>query len=699
MLPPSPQKISVALLWAIVFLVGCNAGSRKNLPQGSRAQTDSTFKLNRPYFENGMLRQGMAIMDSIFHGLKHPTLQDYAMYYNTHSWCNGAFGNPHAEINYADSLILLLQGRELNTDLTSVLLHSYTFKANAFFELKNYPKAIDVLFTAKETAKHYADECSNMELLYNLSMILYRQKEYRLALDYFRETAQYNKTCNKAHPYFYYKEQELMGNMGLCYNKLEQQDSALLHYQKALEILEQHPDSLAIEKQTSHVRFLSGKAVVYGNMAKVFVAGNQFDTAIALYRNALHFHQLSNIDIVDEQLCRLQLSQLYLRTNQLDSMISILKQVASVIHLVPRIDVRLEYQNLIYQYYKAIDQKAKAFDHYQLYIATKDSIANDDRQMFKTNIDKELKGKEQLYEIQLLQKNNQLSKLYLWVFVAVSIIALGIGILIYYWFVKSRKDVQQLTILNAAITQQKKEIEAVMQQLELSNIEKERLMNIMAHELRSPISGITSIAGTMLQSNDYSSEQEELLEMIENTSATTLNLINEILESKTVSNMPLNRQWTDLNLLVKQTINLLQFKANEKQVKIMAYYAPEAVMVFIDAEKMERAVSNLITNGIKFSNAKSSITVRVQLEANKVLLSVGDEGIGIPKELQEKLFGLSSDIKRSGTAGERSFGLGLSICKQIVQQHGGEIWVESEEHQGSTFYISLHLGNDGQPFL
>jgi two-component system sensor histidine kinase VicK len=695
MLPPLQRQIPVALLWAIVFLVGCNTGSRKKLPLGSKAQTDSTFKLNRPYFENGMLREGMAMMDSIFHALEHPTLQDYAAYYSMHSWCNGAFGNPHAEIDYADSLILLLEGRELNTDLTSVLLHCYTFKANAFFELKNYPKAIDVLFTARGIAKQYADECSNMELLYNLSMILYRQKEYRLALDYFSETAHYNKTCNKTHPYFYYKEQELMGNMGLCYNMLQKQDSALMHYQKALDILERHPDSLAIEKETSHIRFLSGKAVAYGNMAKVFVARNEVDAAITLYRNALHFHKLSNIDIVDEQLCKLQLSSLYLKTKQLDSMIAILNQVGSVIHLVPKIDVKLDYQKLVSEYYKAVDQKAKAFDYYQQYIAIKDSIASDDRQLFKTNIDKELKGKEQQYEIQLLQKNNQLSKLYLWVFVAVSIIALGIGILIYYWFVKSRKDVQQLTVLNAAITQQKKEIEAVMQQLEISNIEKERLMNIMAHELRSPISGITAIASTMLQSNEHSPEQEELLEMIENTSASTLSLINEILESKTVTNMPLSKQWTDLNQLVKQTINLLQFKANEKQVKIVAHYALEAVMVFIDAEKMERAVSNLITNAIKFSNPKSTITVKIQFEANKALLSVGDEGIGIPKELQEKLFGLSSSIKRSGTAGERSFGLGLSICKQIVQQHDGNIWVESEEHQGSTFYISLPLGNNG----
>ena len=122
-----------------MLLIGCNLGKTKKIPQGSRAQTDSTFKLDRPYFENGMLKEGMALVDSIFHGLPQPTLQDYAMYYNTHSWCNGAMGNPNAEISYADSLIELLHRRELNTDLTSVLLHSYTFKANAFIITFHHP--------------------------------------------------------------------------------------------------------------------------------------------------------------------------------------------------------------------------------------------------------------------------------------------------------------------------------------------------------------------------------------------------------------------------------------------------------------------------------------------------------------------------------------------------------------------------------
>ncbi|HEV7382670.1 MAG TPA: ATP-binding protein, partial [Dyadobacter sp.] len=111
----------------------------------------------------------------------------------------------------------------------------------------------------------------------------------------------------------------------------------------------------------------------------------------------------------------------------------------------------------------------------------------------------------------------------------------------------------------------------------------------------------------------------------------------------------------------------------------------------VDREKIWRVFSNLLSNAIKFSPNGGRISVCLENKADKVLLSVHDEGIGIPENLKDQIFQPFNSAKRSGTGGEQSFGIGLSICKQIVEAHGGRIWYESEMGLGTTFFVELSV--------
>ena len=105
---------------------------------------------------------------------------------------------------------------------------------------------------------------------------------------------------------------------------------------------------------------------------------------------------------------------------------------------------------------------------------------------------------------------------------------------------------------------------------------------------------------------------------------------------------------------------------------------------------MWRVVSNIINNAIKFSPENSTIRVKLQKKnASAVLLSVQDNGIGIPVDLQDKIFTGNPQNRRPGTMGEESHGLGLSIVKKIVEEHGGNIWFESSVAGGTVFYVEL----------
>ena len=104
--------------------------------------------------------------------------------------------------------------------------------------------------------------------------------------------------------------------------------------------------------------------------------------------------------------------------------------------------------------------------------------------------------------------------------------------------------------------------------------------------------------------------------------------------------------------------------------------------------------SNLVVNAIKFSPLQGEINISVVKSKNSALVTVADEGIGIPREQQAFVFDRFTAVRRKGTNGERSFGLGLSICKEIVEEHGGIIQFESSEGKGTSFHISLPLANN-----
>ncbi len=115
------------------------------------------------------------------------------------------------------------------------------------------------------------------------------------------------------------------------------------------------------------------------------------------------------------------------------------------------------------------------------------------------------------------------------------------------------------------------------------------------------------------------------------------------------------------------------------------------MIVSIDNEKMWRVISNLIANVIKFSPHGAVIEVRLTEKPGYAVVEVEDHGLGIPEEVKDKVFDMFTEARRTGTAGEKSFGMGLAISKQIVQAHGGKIWFESKPGKGTTFFVELPL--------
>jgi signal transduction histidine kinase len=180
----------------------------------------------------------------------------------------------------------------------------------------------------------------------------------------------------------------------------------------------------------------------------------------------------------------------------------------------------------------------------------------------------------------------------------------------------------------------------------------------------------------------------ELLELIRSSSARALHLISDLLVLDT-SMQGLEKEIVEIHVALKYCVDLLQMKATEKKQHIILNTEPAKVLAY--REKIWRVFSNLISNAIKFSPEGSNIFVALKRQNGTVRISVKDEGIGIPRSLQDKIFSLSAEARRKGTMGEESFGLGLSISKQIIEAHDGKIWFETEDGKGTTFHIEMKV--------
>ena len=234
-------------------------------------------------------------------------------------------------------------------------------------------------------------------------------------------------------------------------------------------------------------------------------------------------------------------------------------------------------------------------------------------------------------------------------------------------------------------------LETAYAELTKNKEERDRILNVVAHDLRSPLSGISGISKMMLADDKVVEDNKEMFRLIEQSAESTLRLISDLMHTNINSVEQYQFQDIELNKLVHQILQLLVFTAKEKNIIIEANIAKQKIELKADKDKIDRVISNLVTNAIKFSKPGSIVHVSLHANHDFAEIIVKDNGIGIPEYLQGKIFDLFTTAKRKGTAGEKSYGLGLAICKKIIDVHEGFIHVESKEGLGSSFIVKLPL--------
>ena len=422
------------------------------------------------------------------------------------------------------------------------------------------------------------------------------------------------------------------------YQHLHQPDSAMSFAHKALEIYKEAGS-------------LSDVCSMYANIAELHRENGDTNRAIEMYQKAADLATEGELPV---------------------DMIEIMQGLANIYAEKGDFETAFSYQKQYKELNDTINQ-AEAVERIQqmelLYQLKMQNIANE-----------KLEAENSIREA-VLQKRTIVA-------IASSLIAILIAIiaLIYYWANKEKAILNQN--LERMVAERTEQLQSTNSKLRDSNEELERFTHIASHDLKEPLRNITSFVNLMQRKlKDYPGEEvKEYMEFVTRNSRQMYELLEDMLAYSRITGIKIDdKEELDVNEVVQNIEYGLKVALEEKNAVIQASELPN-----VKAHKAHfyLVLKNLIENGLKY-NVSSCPTIHIDYQANDqgYQFRVQDNGIGIDPEYHEQVFEM---FKRLNNRNEyKGSGIGLATCKKILQKYGGEIWVDSAEGRGSTFYFTF----------
>ena len=241
---------------------------------------------------------------------------------------------------------------------------------------------------------------------------------------------------------------------------------------------------------------------------------------------------------------------------------------------------------------------------------------------------------------------------------------------------------------------EKKKLEASLIKL---NADKDRFITILAHDLKSPFNSILGFLEVLVKDlREFDIDKiEELINIVNDSAITTFKLLEAILLWVRANSGKIPYEPEDLNLepICKDVVRYLKLAAESKNITVNLFSDSE-INVYADENMLNTVLRNLVSNSIKFTNSNGHIDIYSEQNESNVKITVSDNGVGIKPDTLNKLFDNTEKVTTLGTEQEEGTGLGLFLCKEFIEKHGGKIWATSELGKGTSFQFTLPNQND-----
>jgi signal transduction histidine kinase/CheY-like chemotaxis protein/AraC-like DNA-binding protein len=578
-----------------------------------------------------------------------------------------------SSIVYADQL--LLEAEKIKSN--EFIIKAYTNKASSLNELNKPKEAIDIYYKALSLCKGAAENSFKAHIYSDLGLINYNQGNYATAKSNYKAEIAIRRTLNDTK-----KLVSNLINLSAIYRRLNEFDSSAIALKETQQLLTKTNDEklLAYYYNSIGAHYTS---LHKSDTTKLFC----LDSAQANYKRSLDIWRKTKND--EEALRPLfNLGYIYQIKKDYKKALANYLETESIVEKLGLGHEKITVYGNLGELYCDLGDFKKGSEYFRAYIEVKNKLQKKEINDYAIKLDKQFKTEKEVmdYAIRLdkqyqagkskeiiqnqkLELNQRDKQVYLILLVSVSVFAILIFVIIYFNFQKR---------VNKKIEEAKKKF--------FSNV---------VHEIRTPLSMISAPL-KVLKSKDHSDEDAFNIDMAERNIQRLNDLINQMLDISKLESTKytLSETFGDLEIFFNDILKNYTKIAAEKSILIVHQFHLQDRVTFFDKDALEKITGNLLSNAIKYTDNNRPIGMDVYTEETEaglnLIINVWDTGIGISEKEQEKIF--SRFYRSSETANTTNgVGIGLSLVKDLVELHRGDIKLKSEPGKGSVFTVNLTL--------
>ena len=564
----------------------------------------------------------------------------------------------------------------------------------------SYNESYEYLTRALDVFKNLNDSIGIINTYNNIGLHFRQTDNYPGAIEF------YNKALFLAILKNDYLLTEIYNNIGSYYWHQNEYDSALYYYRKA------------INKKSNNLEVKTQQCAAINNIGNVYRRTEKFDSAFYYYDIAIsqsRLSELSNLEAVNLK----NYGIIYTKQGDFKRAQNAFEQSLLIAHKIKlkRI-VQLNYL-LLSELSELKNDYKNALFYFQKYSQVKDSIYAQEQiniiDQYETEYDLEVTAKEDaIYLKKIAEKNLSIKQQenLITIYFASILCLIIIIVFVFYRNQKNKRAKEKFQLLNDSL-EEKVEVRTqhlnneiaehkltgiklleAKEKAEESDRLKSAFLANMSHEIRIPMNGILGFANLLLMPDLSSENTTKYIGIIKKSGERLLNTINDIIDISKIDShqMPLIFEEVNITEQISELFDFFEPQCKQKGLSFIVNNSliPNSVILKTDKTKFNSILSNLIKNAIKFTD-KGEITIDCTINKEQLMFSVVDTGIGVPLNRQNAIFNRFEQADIEDVHAKQGSGLGLSIAKSYAEMLKGEIWMESEEGQGSTFNFNLPL--------
>ena len=515
---------------------------------------------------------------------------------------------------------------------------------------QQYTAALSNFFEALQNFESLKDNAGKVKCLVKIGVIYKEQKNYDKALEYFNNTMKIPEANDDS-----LQRSVILNQFAEVYKDKNEYAKATVYYQKLLELNES-------------INSKRGIGVALRGLGEIEEWRKNYRNALNYYSRALDISL--DVDNIEEIVLNYsEISLLHAKMGNFDIADELLNQALKLIKRKETTVYLGDYYLTRSKYFEIKSDTGMALEYFKKYSSFKDSSSAAENIKSIASMEAFYQTEKALQEKNMMENESEIrEKQRNYLLILVVLLFISVASVTYKYF-------------------QNKRINSRLKEL---NATKDKLFNLVAHDLKNPFNSLLAHTDMLIQSEMSEEEKSHAILGLNKSAKTLSRLVENLLQwaRSNIGSLEFLPEEINLKLQVSEVVAFSKGSIDKKNIELIEEIDP-SIDVYCDEQFLKTVLRNLVSNAVKFTGQGGIIKIEASEKGNFYEVSVSDTGVGIKKKDQEKLFTVGNTFTTTGTEDEKGTGLGLILCQEFVKKWGGKIFVESEPGKGSKFTVTI----------